>query len=82
MKLITQDEFIEMQCTLERSIMKKYNYTFEDFELDDWRELFDNKEINHILSKYFGTIHHNDIKQEIERYHLTVTHLWNITIEE
>ena len=61
-----------MLFELENDILKKYNYTFSDFEEDDGRDLFDLNDsfigFQNILDKYFARPLQHKIKKDLENY--------------
>ena len=71
---MTHDDKLEVQCALERKLMKSYNYSIDDFELDDWRHLFDDDfETRYsIICKYFGTKYHASIDEDIKLYECVI----------
>jgi len=70
--LLSGDRIIEIQCELENEIMSEYGYTFKDFDGDDWRQLFDDREVQEILNKYFGTKYHDKVRKSLSKYNKVV----------
>ena len=68
MILISNDEIIEFQCKMETNIMAKYNYVFDDFDDEEWRNLFDDISNQHIINKYFGTKYHEELRKSLRSY--------------
>ena len=68
------DTSVEIQCLMEDEIMSKYGYTFEDFEDDDGRMIFDGWDgYEDILPKYFCGEKLREFKMDLTKYKQIVT---------